>query len=194
MLTMKDIIKEGHPTLRKQASEVYLPPKEDDYRILKEMMDFLLHSQDPEIAEKYGLRAGVGLAAPQINVSKRMIAVRVPDHNDNLINVGIYNPKIISHSVETTYLENGEGCLSVDRDVPGIVPRYARIKVQGINQEGEKVTLKLKGLPSIVFQHEIDHLNGIMFYDRIEENNDSFKQTLPPNEVIKRNEFDEPLT
>ncbi|UCZ51889.1 peptide deformylase [Bacillus shivajii] len=193
MLTMDDIIREGHPTLRKVATNVPLPAPQEDKETLKKMLDFLVHSQDPELAEKYNLRPGVGLAAPQINVSKRMIAVNVTDHNDDLIEVGLFNPKIVSHSAETTFLENGEGCLSVDRSVPGIVPRYARIKVEGTNLEGEKVSLRLKGLPAIVFQHEIDHLNGIMFYDRIEES-DPYKKPLPPHEVIKRNEFDNPIS
>ncbi|MDQ0253885.1 peptide deformylase [Evansella vedderi] len=192
MLTMVDVIREGHPTLRKVAEEVNLPPSKEDYNTLKEMLEFLIHSQDPEMAEKYGLRPGVGIAAPQINVSKRMIAVRVEDHNEELIEVGLFNPKIVSHSVETTYLENGEGCLSVDREVPGIVRRYARLKVEGTTLEGKKVKLKLKGLPAIVFQHEIDHLNGIMFYDRIAEN-DPNKKPLPSNEIIKPSEFEEPL-
>ncbi|WP_096189291.1 peptide deformylase [Evansella halocellulosilytica] len=192
MLTMDDIVREGDPVLRKVASFVQLPASDEDKETLKQMLEFLVHSQDPETAEKYNLRPGVGLAAPQINISKRMIAVSVTDHKDELIEVGLFNPKIISHSAETTYLENGEGCLSVDRAVPGIVPRYSRVKVQGTNIDGEEITLKLKGLPAIVFQHEIDHLNGIMFYDRIEED-DPYKQPLPPNEVIKRNEYDGPL-
>lgn len=193
MFTMKDVIREGHPTLREIANEVDLPPSKEDYNTLKEMMEFLVHSQDPEMAEKYNLRPGVGIAAPQINVSKRMIAVRVTDHNDDLLEVGLFNPKIVSQSVETTYLEGGEGCLSVDRDVPGNVRRYARIKVEGTTLDGEKVKLKLKGLPAIVFQHEIDHLNGIMFYDRIEES-DPHQKPLPPNEIIKPSEFEEPLS
>lgn len=176
---MKDIIREGHPTLRKVAQEVLLPPKEEDKQILKEMLDFLHNGQDPVLSEKYDLRPGIGLAAPQINVSKRMIAILVPDHNDNMLEYALFNPKIVSHSIETTHLENGEGCLSVDREVNGIVPRYARITVEATNIEGEKVSLRLRGLPAIVFQHEIDHLNGVMFYDRIEELNDKFKISVP---------------
>ncbi|AGT31372.1 peptide deformylase [Geobacillus genomosp. 3] len=167
MITMKDIIKEGHPTLRKIAEPVPLPPSEEDKRILQSLLDYVKTSQDPELAAKYGLRPGIGLAAPQINVSKRMIAVHVTDENGTLYSYALFNPKIVSHSVQQCYLTTGEGCLSVDRDVPGYVPRYARITVTGTTIDGEEVTLRLKGLPAIVFQHEIDHLNGIMFYDHI---------------------------
>lgn len=179
LITMKDVIKEGHPTLRKVAKEVTLPASQEDRDILQKMMDFLHNSQDPEIAEKFGLRPGVGLAAPQINVAKRMIAVLVSDQNENLYEYALFNPKIVSHSVEMTQLENGEGCLSVDRDVPGLVPRYARITVQGTTIEGEQISIRLRGLPAIVFQHEIDHLNGVMFYDRIEESKDPFMKPVP---------------
>lgn len=70
-----------------------------------------------------------------------------------------------------TYLDQGEGCLSVDRPVPGFVPRYERIKVKAYDINGEEVVLRLKGYVSIVFQHEMDHLNGIMFYDHIDKKN-----------------------
>ncbi|WP_209123688.1 peptide deformylase [Alkalihalobacillus sp. BA299] len=179
MITMKDVIREGHPVLRQIAKEVPLPPSEEDKQTLEKMLEFVINSQNPEIAEQYGLRPGIGLAAPQIGISKRMIAVHVYDENDNLVSCGMFNPKIISHSVELNHLENGEGCLSVDRDVPGIVPRYSRITVKGTTLEGEEVTWRLKGLTSIVFQHEIDHLNGIMFYDRIEGYEGKFKRALP---------------
>lgn len=100
-----------------------------------------------------------------------MIAVHVTDTNDTLYSYALFNPKIISHSVERTYLQNGEGCLSVDREVPGYVPRYTRITVKATTINGEDVKLRLKGLPAIVFQHEIDHLNGVMFYDHINKDN-----------------------
>ncbi|WP_026690095.1 peptide deformylase [Alteribacter aurantiacus] len=193
MITMDDIIREGHPTLRRVAAEVDLPPTKEEKEILQKMVEYLIHSQDEEMAEKYGLRPGVGLAGPQINVSKRMIAVRTHDHNDELIELGLFNPKIISHSVETTYLEGGEGCLSVDRMVEGDVPRYARIKVKATTLEGDEITLKLKGFAAIVFQHEIDHLNGVMFYDRIDKN-DPHKKTLPPKEVIKLSDNHGPVS
>lgn len=179
MLTMKDIVREGDPILRQVAEEVSLPLSEDDKATLQKMLEFVINSQDPEIAEKYALRPGVGLAAPQIGVSKRMFAVHVTDEQDKLYSMGIINPKVISHSVEETHLENGEGCLSVDRDIPGIVPRYARITVKATTLDEEEVTLRLRGMVAIVFQHELDHLNGIMFYDRIEDFEDKLKKSVP---------------
>lgn len=168
---MDDIVRDGHPVLRKVAAEVALPPSDEDKQILHQLMEFVQNSQDPEIAEKYELRPGIGLAAPQINVSKRMIAVHVSDENGKLYSYSLINPKIISHSVEKSYLVSGEGCLSVDDPRPGYVPRYARITVKGYDSEGKEVKIRLKGLPAICFQHEIDHLNGVMFYDHIDKEN-----------------------
>ncbi|MEZ2095161.1 peptide deformylase, partial [Staphylococcus aureus] len=79
MLTMKDIIRDGHPTLRQKAAELELPFTKEEKETLIAMREFLVNSQDEEIAKRYGLRSGVGLAAPQINISKRMIAVLIPD-------------------------------------------------------------------------------------------------------------------
>jgi peptide deformylase len=166
MLTTKDIIKENDPTLRKVAEVVPLPASEEDRQILSSLMEYVQNSQNPELVQKYELRPGIGLAAPQINVSKRMIAVHLIDE-DTLYSFALFNPKIISHSVEQAYLTAGEGCLSVDRAVPGFVPRHARITITGTTLEGEEIKLRLKGLAAICFQHEIDHLNGIMFYDHI---------------------------
>lgn len=130
-------------------------------------MEYVIASQNPEIAKEKDLRPGIGLAAPQINVSKRMIAIHVTDEKENLYSYALFNPKIISHSVEKAYLTSGEGCLSVDESIPGYVPRYARVTVKATTLEGEEIKLRLKGLPAVCIQHEIDHLNGIMFYDHI---------------------------
>lgn len=177
---MADVITEGHPTLRKNAEEVTMPPSQEDKDILQKMMEFVKNSQDPVISEKYELRPGIGIAAPQINISKRMIAIHVTDENDRLYSYALFNPKIISHSVEKSYLTSGEGCLSVNREVPGYVPRYARIKVKATTLEGEEVNLRLRGLPAVVFQHEIDHLNGVMFYDHI---NKEDPHAIPQNAI-----------
>lgn len=171
LITMDDIVRDGHLSLRTVAKEVELPIGEEDKEILIKMAQFLKNSQDKETAEKYGLRAGVGLAAPQINVNKRMIAVYAEDTDGKVYDYALINPKIVSHSVEKSYLASGEGCLSVDKPIPGYVPRYTRIRVKGTSLEGEQVDIRLKGFPAIIFQHEIDHLNGVMFYDHINQEN-----------------------
>lgn len=175
MITMKDIIREGHPTLLKNAKDVTLPLDKKTRETLKAMREFLINSQNPEIAEKYALRPGVGLAAPQINQSLRMLAIYTDDekfetHHDYLM----VNPKLISHSEAQTYMPGGEGCLSIDREVEGLVPRYQKVTVKThlYNPETEELTettLRLKGFVSIVFQHELDHLNGVLFTERVKE-------------------------
>jgi peptide deformylase len=180
MITMDDIIREGHPTLREVAKEVIMPPSEEEKRTLKDMRGFLINSQDPEIAEQYNLRAGVGLAAPQINVPKRMIAVKLEDDKGVSYEYALFNPKIVSHSLEKSFLTTGEGCLSVDRNVEGLVVRYARITVTGTDLDGMNLKMRLRGLPAIVFQHEIDHLNGVMFYDHIDPSN---PDTIPEGAI-----------
>ncbi|MER0123700.1 peptide deformylase [Streptococcus sp. ZJ100] len=176
LIDMDDIIREGHPTLRKVAEEVQLPLSDQEVILGEKMLQFLKHSQDPVMAEKLKLRGGVGLAAPQIDVSKRIIAVLVPNPENEEGNPPsqayaleeiMYNPKIVSHSIQEAAMEGGEGCLSVDREVPGYVVRHARVTVEYFDKNGEKHRIKLKGFNAIVVQHEIDHINGIMFYDRI---------------------------
>nr|WP_249118240.1 peptide deformylase [Bacillus pumilus] len=166
---MEDIVRDGHPVLRQTAEAVELPPTEGDKQQLADMIEFVKNSQDADMAEKYGLRPGVGLAAPQINVSKRMIAVHCEDEDGVEYSYALFNPRIVSHSVKRAYLTTGEGCLSVDEAIPGFVPRYQKIRVKGTTLEGEDIDIRLKGFPAIVFQHEIDHLNGIMFYDHIQK-------------------------
>lgn len=180
LIDMDDIIREGNPTLRAVAEDVTFPLSDQEIILGKKMMQFLHHSQDPVMAEKLGLRGGVGLAAPQLDISKRIIAVLVPNPEDadgnppkeaySLQEV-MYNPKVVAHSVQDAALGDGEGCLSVDRNVPGYVVRHARVTVEYFTKDGEKKRIKLKGYNSIVVQHEIDHTNGIMFYDRINPNN-----------------------
>lgn len=173
MITMKDIIREGHPTLREVAEEVALPLTVEDLEKGEEMLTFLKNSQDPELAEKLELRGGVGLAAPQLNISKRFIALHVPSSDPEdptpTLSTVMYNPKIISHSVQDACLAEGEGCLSVDREVPGYVVRHARVTVSYVDKNNQVKKVKLKGYEAIVVQHEIDHLNGIMFYDYINQ-------------------------
>ncbi|ERJ73767.1 peptide deformylase [Streptococcus sobrinus] len=180
LIDMSDIIREGNPTLREVAKDVELPLSVEDIILGEKMMQFLKHSQNPVMAEKMGLRGGVGLAAPQLDISKRIIAVLVPNPEDEEGNPPaqpysmqeiMYNPRIVSHSVQDAALADGEGCLSVDREVPGYVVRHSRVTVEYVDKNGDKQKIKLRGYNSMVVQHEIDHTNGIMFYDHINEDN-----------------------
>ena len=183
VIDMADIIREGNPTLRKVAEDVTFPLSDEDVILGEKMMQFLRNSPDPIMAEKLGLRGGVGLAAPQLDISKRIIATLVPNPEDNEGNPPkeayslaeiMYNPRVVAHSVQDAALADGEGCLSVDREVPGYVIRHARVTVEYFDKEGNKHRSKFKGYNAIVVQHEIDHTNGIMFYDHINAD-DPFK-------------------
>lgn len=177
MITMKDIIEEGHPTLRAVAEPVEFPLSDELRKTALEMHEFLVNSQDEEIAKKYELRAGVGLAAPQINLGKQIFAVHIMEYDEDgniigpLLSDIMFNPKIMSHSVQKVALSDGEGCLSVNRKVEGYVPRPKRIKLQYQNIDGELKELKLRDYEAIVVQHEMDHLKGVFFYDHINQEN-----------------------
>lgn len=166
------IIKEGHPTLNQVAKEVQIPMTDEDKNTLTEMMYHIKKSQIPEIAEKEGLRPGVGLAAPQINVSKRMFVVFLQDFDDKVMEYAFVNPEIVEKSDAITYLPTGEGCLSVDREVEGLVMRHQEIIIKTKlfdvkEQTVRSVKMKLKGYPAIVFQHEYDHIDGILFPEKV---------------------------
>lgn len=184
MILMNDIIREGHPTLRERSEEVTFPLTAEDKQLATDLLDYVINSQDDDIAEKYELRAGIGLAAPQVNQPKRIFALHIEQENDKDLSLVVINPRIVSHSVEKTYLSTGEGCLSVDREVEGFVPRYARITIKAFDADGNEFKKRLKGLPAIAFQHELDHLNGIMFYDHIDPN-DPYKE-IPDSSPYER--------
>lgn len=176
MITMKDIVRDGDPRLRTVCSDVSFPLSEKTKKTAQEMLEYLINSQDDTLAAKYDLRPGVGLAAPQIGITERFFAIHTYDENDVLYSTVIFNPKIIAHSEKQTYLTTGEGCLSVDEDMPGIVPRYQKITVRGYDIDGHPITWKVSHFIAIVCQHEIDHLNGTMFYDHFNPQN----PMLPP--------------
>lgn len=168
---MKDIVRDGDPVLRKRAAKVEFPLSEENKKLADDMMEYLVVSQDPEKCKKYGLRAGVGLAAPQVGESKQMAAVLVPSDDEDdptpQFKDVIINPVIVSESVQYGALTEGEGCLSVDEDVPGYVPRHDRITLRYQDTDGKTHKIRLKHYPAIVCQHEIDHLHGVLFYDHI---------------------------
>ena len=116
---------------------------------------------------------GVGIASPQVGVAKRVFilwsrmtkkrknvrAPRVPD----LGPLTIVNPKIVQTS--KSLVKGWEGCLSIP-GIRGLVPRYKSIDVEFTNEKGEKIKMKFSDFPARIFQHEFDHLNGVVFLDR----------------------------
>ncbi|MCL1948808.1 MAG: peptide deformylase [Turicibacter sp.] len=186
MITMKDIIREGHPTLTMKAKEVPVPLSNEHVQLMKDMLQYIKNSQDERLAEKYDLRESVGLAAPQLNILERIIAVHSEDEKGKIHSYALANPKVISHSEEMTYLPTGEGCLSIDREVEGLVPRHRRLTIEGYDMDSKKVRLRLRGYIGVVFQHEIDHLNGVLFIDRIDA-----KNPMAPIPGAKAIEFEE---
>lgn len=174
MILMKDITKEGNPILKTKCIDVKLPLSTEDENHIKSMIEYLVNSQDEELSKKYNLRPGVGLAAPQIGLNKKMLVILAYDEEGKLHFYPMINPKLVSYSEEKTYLETGEGCLSVDREVRGLVHRAKRVTVETYLYSEGKLTyvrLRLKNYIAVVFQHEYDHLNGILFVDRINKNN-----------------------
>lgn len=155
-------------SLHQKCVPVPLPLDEERKKTIEDMVLYLKASQDEKTAEKYHIRPGVGIAAPQIGINERFYAVYFQD-GDKTYEYGLVNPVIVSTSVKKAYLTNGEGCLSVPQDVPGHVYRYYRVTIDAYDAlSGQNVRLKLVGYPAIVFQHEYDHLDGILYYDRID--------------------------
>ncbi len=168
LILMKDIVRDGDPVLRRVSDDLTFPLSDHYKKLADDMMEYLINSQDPKIAEKHQLRAGVGLAAPQVGEGVKMAALLVPDDQGNIIFKDIFvNPEIISESVRQACLSEGEGCLSVDEVINGYVPRPDKLTVHYYTVDGEEKTIRLKDYPAIVASHEIDHLNGHLFYDRI---------------------------
>lgn len=190
MLTMKDILKEGNPILKVKSVDVVLPLSEEDENTLKSMIEYIFNSINPEIAEKYKLRPAVGIAAPQVGKNIKMLVMYCTDEYGNEHYYPMVNPRIISYSEELTYLDCGEGCLSVNRETHGYVHRPRRVSLETYlydNGELKKVALRLKGYPALVFQHEYDHLNGILFVDRINKK-EPFKVPENSRPIVFKNE------
>ena len=171
MLKTKDILDEKDKRLRQVSKEVEFPLTKKDRELIDTMIEYLHNSQIEELAEKYDLRPGMGLSAIQLGVAKRYFVVVHEYDEGKFDNYIIINPRIISNSVEKIYVSDGEGCLSVNRPVPGIIPRYARVTIEGYDMEGRKIHVRAREDLAICFQHEMDHLNGIIFVDHIDPKN-----------------------
>ncbi|MDY0214901.1 MAG: peptide deformylase [Bacilli bacterium] len=169
---MLKIFKDSDKVLRVKATPVAIPLSIEDETLALAMFQHIKESQDPELSKKYGLRAGVGLAAPQVGVSKQIIIIHIPQGDKTNYTYVLANPVITSSSVRRTYLRGGEACLSVDENHPGPVYRYHKIKVSAYDiLSKSQIEINAFGYEAIVLQHEIDHLNGILFYDRIDPEN-----------------------
>ncbi len=120
-----------------------------------------------ELVETMKVENGCGIAAPQVGIHERVIIVDSGKGPKAFV-----NPEIVARSFRTFLFE--EGCLSVP-GVWGMVKRHRGVKVKALDEIGKEVTVEADGLEAVIFQHEIDHLDGVLFIDRVE------KFTRPPN-------------
>lgn len=171
MIRTKDIIDEYDKRIRQISKEVTFPLDDKTKKVINDSLEMLRFSQIEEKAKKYDLRPGMGLSLIQLGIAKRIFVICYEVEEGKFEEYIVINPKILRESEEMIYVEEGEGCLSINRPVDGIVPRNARIKVEYYDIDGNKITKRFREELSIVFQHEYDHLNGMLFYDRIDKKN-----------------------
>ncbi len=152
----------GHPALRRKTQAVPLA------EIASAPVQRLIDDLTQTMAEYHG----VGLAAPQVHEDARVfVAMVVSDHDEEHEQadaepkvLAIINPEITP--VGSTVEEDWEGCLSIP-DIRGLVPRARDIRVRGYDREGRKIDLRASGFMARILQHENDHLDGILFLDRM---------------------------
>lgn len=156
-MTLRKIVTLPEPVLRRKAHAVAKFDKN-----LQTLID--------DMVETMRDAPGVGLAAPQIGLSERLIVVEYYEREEDEEKEGatkkvwaVLNPEIIKASEEK--LLGVEGCLSIPNLV-GEVERHASIQVKGLNRHGKPIRIKAEGWLARIFQHEIDHLNGVLFTDR----------------------------
>lgn len=176
LINNETIVKDTDPRIREKSLPVSLPLSKEDEDLLRALFQYVKDSTNPEIAEAQNLRPAVGISAIQVGVAKQLTAVIVHDidKNENEVTYEymLVNPRIVSSSMQKAYLENGEGCLSVDNPHEGHVVRSARVTVKAYDLlTNQDVTIRARGYFAIVLQHELDHFNGVLFYDRIDKKN-----------------------
>ena len=159
-MSVREIIKMGNPVLREIAED--FSPKE----ILSEETQSLVE----DMWDSMEAAGGIGLAAPQIGISKQLAVIRLQEQSDRYPDMKdsedfvIFNPKITV--LDETEQGFWEGCLSIP-GMRGYVERPQNISVSFIDELGEFGTLDLHGFPATVLQHELDHLNGVLYVDRM---------------------------
>lgn len=161
------LVKDNNPKIRKKSEDVELPLSPEDQDLLDSMFNYLVKSQDEEYAKKHNIRPGVGLAAIQVGYAKKMFVIYY-QKGDSFVQYKLVNPKIIETSIKKCALEDGEGCLSVDKEHRGLVHRYYKIVMKAYDDfQKKEITITASGYDAVVLQHEYDHLQGILFYDHI---------------------------
>jgi peptide deformylase len=161
-MSLLKIARLGHPVLRQRALPVAAEEltSEPFQRFIDDMIETM---RDGE---------GVGLAATQVHVPKRIFLVEVKDPNPRYPNqpgvplTVIINPEILEHSKELE--EDWEGCLSIP-DLRGRVPRWKSLRLKGLDRNGQDISLNASQFFARVIQHELDHLDGIVFLDRMRD-------------------------
>ena len=136
-----------------------------------------------DMVETMQVSDGVGLAAPQIGVSERVVVIRIPEEYEDAEAGKLYvlvNPEITEANDEMLLAD--EGCLSIP-GIMGEVPRASKIKVRAQNPKGKPIRIKAEGYLARIFQHEIDHLDGVLFIDRVEDP-ETLRRITPEGEVV----------
>lgn len=152
-MAIRQIVSIPDPVLRRKAHKINTFDK--DFQTLVD-----------DMIETMRAAPGVGLAAPQVNVSQRLVVVEYAEGDDEAAPKKLYvvaNPEIVQPS--SAQVMGVEACLSVP-GLAGEVERHESITVKGLNRRGQPVKYKLDGWMARIFQHEIDHLDGVLFVDR----------------------------
>ncbi len=165
------ILDESNKILHKKSSNVTFPLDEETKKLIDDSLTYLEMSQIEEYSEKYDLRPGMGLSFVQIGILKRIFVVSEEIEEGKFNRYVVINPRVKSMSEELIYVGEGEGCLSVNREVEGIVPRHARITVEAYDENGDLYDIRVREDMAVAFQHELDHLDGILFVDKIDKKN-----------------------
>jgi peptide deformylase len=163
---VKKIITLPNNSLRQRSKKVPIV-SDQVLMLIDEMENATLKWEDSRQHE-----VGVALAAVQVNELARVIIVRnnFDDKEDRSFSAFI-NPEIMKFEGEI--IEDFEGCLSI-KDVYGKVPRYSKVRVKALDRNGKPIRVTAKGFLARIFQHEVDHTNGIMFIDHIKDNPEAF--------------------
>lgn len=163
-----EILDEKDKRLKQKSENVTFPLPKEDLERIEDMLTYLEMSQIEEYNQKYNLRAGWGLAYIQLGIPKRIFVLAQEVEEGKFERYVVINPKIKSVSEEMVYIEEGEGCLSVNRPTTGIVPRHARMKLEAYDEKGDLYEIRVREELAVGFQHELDHLDGILFTDKID--------------------------